>query len=154
MKQFISQQMFTCENMYLQTIFQQKQKQNIPSYLYFSKYYCQLYILSNYRQLHTSSYNAIFFIHNKYNGDICATQNDRRLVTGQIARVASHQPTYKWVEVSHDTSQPIPSSSTKHAVCFYGGALFLFGGKDGNIPHKHLWKCQLGKLYRSKSFSF
>lgn len=46
---------------------------------------------------------------------------------------------------------PVPRSRCKHAACLYDGHAYIYGGKDGNVPLKDLWRFNLSKKWISSS---
>ena len=52
---------------------------------------------------------------------------------------------YTWVKVASDENQPVPSGRSKHAIAVHAGYIYLYGGRDGHIGHKDLWRFEIGK---------
>ena len=68
------------------------------------------------------------------------TNND---VGGTVA--TNHQSRYKWSEIVDQSGERTPSARCKHGACVYDGCLYVYGGRDGNIPHRDLWKFDLSE---------
>jgi len=40
----------------------------------------------------------------------------------------------------------IPRSRCKHAACLQAGVIYMFGGKDANIPLNDVWSYDIGRF--------
>ncbi|XP_013419327.1 uncharacterized protein LOC106180011 [Lingula anatina] len=47
---------------------------------------------------------------------------------------------FTWSPVSHNPESRVPCSRHKHASCVYEDCLYLFGGREANLPLKDLWR--------------
>jgi len=43
-----------------------------------------------------------------------------------------------------DESHVFPRSRCKHAACLHAGVVYVFGGRDANIPLNDVWSYDLG----------
>ncbi|KAL0268994.1 UNVERIFIED_CONTAM: hypothetical protein PYX00_010748 [Menopon gallinae] len=48
-----------------------------------------------------------------------------------------------WTSLSGSPEEPAPCSRTKHSATLLGSHVYLFGGRNGNLPLKDLWKYHL-----------
>lgn len=50
-----------------------------------------------------------------------------------------------WTSLSGPPESPAPSSRTKHSATLLGSHVYLFGGRNGNVPLKDMWRYNLSK---------
>lgn len=48
-----------------------------------------------------------------------------------------------WTSLAGPPDNPAPSSRTKHSATLLGSYVYLFGGRNGNLPLKDMWKYNL-----------
>jgi len=51
-----------------------------------------------------------------------------------------------WSLNDANKSDDVPRSRCKHAACLRDGVVYIFGGKDGNIPLNDVWSYDIGTL--------
>lgn len=50
-----------------------------------------------------------------------------------------------WMSLGSTPESVAPSSRTKHSATLLGSHVYLFGGRNGNLPLKDLWRYSISK---------
>ena len=58
-----------------------------------------------------------------------------------------------WVSIGQTPENLAPSSRTKHSATLLGNDVYVFGGRNGNLPLKDLWKYNISE-YRTHIYKF